>query len=141
MANIAHEARNKYTLHGKVAALQSAVEQLDAAHRRIKCELLTELQQYLDAHCHGMNGKDGVDGRPGSDCQCREVKGDKGDKGDITVVGDAELLAAVTELKLRLAKWQGAVLFAAEQNGQTKHSGLKKAIELTLKGIEKRANS
>jgi hypothetical protein len=138
MANsIAHDLRNKYTLHSKVQALQSAVEQLEAAQRRIKQELLTELTKYADEHFHGRDGKDG---RDGNDCRCRVLRGDKGDKGergDITVLGDSELQAAVAKLRADKMRVQTAFLRAVEENNSRPHSGLKRVSAAVLDTLKR----
>ena len=127
---------NKYTVHQRLTGVENRCAQLEAALPRLKLELLTELTQYADAHFHGRDGKDGVDGRPGSDCQCRAVKGDQGDPGDITILGDAELQAAVTKLRFEKLRWQAALLREIEENAQCKHSGVQKVLALVLKKLK-----
>lgn len=134
----------KYSVNSRIAALQNAVTELQKENKELRAHLGAQLANLVKDATSTIQAslripQDGAPGRNGSDCTCREVKGDKGDAGDITVVGDAGLHAAVTALKLKLAKFQAAILFAAEQNGSTKHQGLRKAVELTLKGIEHRA--
>jgi hypothetical protein len=55
-----------------------------------------------DKGSNGLPGPAGKDGRdsilPGP-CGPKGDKGDKGDRGDLTIVGDAELLAAVEKLR------------------------------------------
>jgi hypothetical protein len=49
--------------------------------------------------------------------------GPKGDSGDITVVGDAELLAAVNVLKAKHAQFLAALQVQVERNAGRKHAG------------------
>jgi hypothetical protein len=63
----------------------------------------------------GANGKDGRDGKDGADGKTG-AQGPKGEPGDITVIGDAELQAAVVELKAKHAKTRAALLDAMQRN-------------------------
>ncbi len=66
-------------------------------------------------------------------------KGDKGERGDITIVGDAELAAAVAQLRAEKARAQAAFLVVLEENSKRPHSGLKKVLAATLEGLKRDA--
>jgi len=72
----------------------------------------------------GPAGAQGIQGPPGKDC---------------TMPTEPELADAVTTLRLKLAKWQAAILFAYEQNYGRTHLALKAAVDSVLKNIEQNA--
>ncbi|HYM76126.1 MAG TPA: hypothetical protein VE377_09135 [Candidatus Dormibacteraeota bacterium] len=84
-------------------------ELLLAASNGVLCPV-TELFNLHITEAPGAPGKDsmvpgprGPRGLTGKDSTVPGPKGDKGDPGDITVVGDAELLAAVEKLRAQKA--------------------------------------
>jgi hypothetical protein len=99
---------NKYTVNGKIAALQSRCTAFESDLHSLKAHLLGELQMYLDENCHGMNGKDGAPGRDGVDGV--SIVGPKGDAGDITAYGPEELQAAVIGARRKLKEHHAAVI-------------------------------
>jgi hypothetical protein len=115
---MAPHTENKYSVNARIAALTTQVTELQSALKALRVVLFADLQNYLDAHCHGQNGadgRDGVDGAPGA-------TGPQGPAGDITVYGPDELQAAVkaarTELVQQRAKFQAALFQAlADANG------------------------
>lgn len=84
----------------------------------------------------GQNGKDGRDGAPGA----KGDKGDKGEPGDITVIGPAEVKAAVAKARAaiiaREAKWQAALAHAFETNAQRKSPALKSIVDSVLRKMK-----
>lgn len=114
---MAQHSENKYSVNSKLAALQTRVTELESALKALRIVLLADLQSYLDQHCHGQNGAPGRDGVDG-----QSITGPQGTPGDITVYGDAELQAAVIQLRTELiqqrARFQAAVFQAlADANG------------------------
>jgi hypothetical protein len=99
---------NKYTVNGKIAALQSRCTAFESALHSLKAHLLGELQMYLDANCHGMNGKDGAPGRDGVDGQ--SIVGEKGVPGDVLTVGPAQMVKAVIDARRKLKEHHAAVI-------------------------------
>ena len=101
----------------------------------------------------GPKGERGERGAAGHDgvCKCRtgiqglkgdkgdNVKGDKGDRGDITIVGDAELLAAVSALKAKHVHFLAALSVQFERNAGRQHSGLQKTIDNVLQSLKRDA--
>ena len=87
----------------------------------------------------GIKGETGDTGAPGKDgkdgCSITGPQGAKGDRGDVSIVGDAELKAAVLKLKKRHAALLGRIKYEQELNNKQPHSGLKKALEAILNTI------
>lgn len=77
----------------------------------------------------GIDGKNGIDGAPGP----------KGDRGDVLIPKESELQQAVIALRLKVAKFQAAVLHAYERNTGRTHSGLKAAVDAAIQSIERNA--
>ena len=140
-------SHNKYGVGTRLVDLENAVVELRRENRELRTHLGAQLQNLVKDATSTIqaslripqDGRDGKDGAPGRDGQ--SIKGDKGERGDVLYVTPEEVTAQVQELRLKLAKWQAAIQFAYEQNYGTKHQGLKRAIEDTLKTVEKRANS
>ena len=92
----------------------------------------------------GDNGIDGQHGTPGKDSTVPGPKGEKGDKGDkgdtgaqgprgdITIVGDAELLAAVNKLKAQKA----AALARIQLLLETRNTPAAKVAALHLQAVK-----
>ena len=132
---------NIYTVNGRLAELTSRVSELEAENKRLRVHLAGELQTAIHAAKHfiqdsirvPVDGKDGRDGAQGP-------QGIQGVPGrDCTMPTESELADAVNALRLKLAKWQAAVLFQYEQNTGRKHQGLRAAIDAVLKNIERDA--
>jgi hypothetical protein len=63
----------------------------------------------------GPRGDTGAQGPPGRDGADSTVPGPKGDKGDLLVPTDAEMRAAVTALRLQLARVRAAMFLEMER--------------------------
>lgn len=129
---------NKYTVNSKIASLQTRVTELESALKAMRVTLLSELQVYLDVHCHGMNGVDGRDGRDGVDGQ--SIVGPKGERGDVLVVGETELAKEVIKLRIKL-KEQHATFLAhliegIEANRGPHSSSIARILAMHLEGIK-----
>jgi hypothetical protein len=70
--------------------------------------------------------RDGVDG----------AVGPVGPRGECTIPNTDEVARELIAIRLKLARFQAAVLFAYAQNYGTKHRGLRTALEHTLRAIE-----
>jgi hypothetical protein len=121
----------KYGVHQKMAGLQSQITALEQAHHALKAHLLGELQMYLDANCHGMNGKDGRNGVDGA----TGATGPKGDQGDVLVYGTEELQAAVSAARAKLVEQHARVL-AAVDKAISEHTGSHPAHKLIRTKLE-----
>jgi hypothetical protein len=138
-------SHNKFTVGTRLVDLENAVKELRRENNELRTHLggqLANLVKDATATIQASlripkDGAPGAAGRNGIDGV--SIKGDKGERGDCTIPTESELAAAVNVLRLKLAKWQAAVLFQYEQNTGRTHSGLKKAIENTLKSIEQNA--
>ena len=108
----------------------------------------------------GAAGRDGVNAVGKTGLQGASIKGDKGEKGDsivgpkgdkgdsivgppgpqgppgdITIVGDAELKAAVVALKTKQAKLLAAIQDQIQKNIGRKHKGLETIIDSILRTV------
>lgn len=106
-----------------IVQLQNDVKEL----RREIATLKTLLNAVLDTRGVGKDGRDGVQGE----------RGPAGRDADITVVGNAELTAAVAKLRSEKARAQAAFLIAIEENSQRPHSGLKRILAAALNTLKR----
>lgn len=100
-----------------------------------------------DTGAQGRNGRDGKNGQDGKDSivpgpagKDSTVPGPKGEPGDITVIGDAELHAAVLTLRAEKAKYTAALYEAFERNGKRRSPELRTMVDAVLRKLKADAN-
>lgn len=125
----------------RIIALENAVKELRRETAELRVHLAGTLQTAINDAKHdiqasirvpkdGAPGRDGIDGKPGE-----SIIGPQVLAGSITVIGDAELRAAVNVLRQKQIKWLAAIAHAREQNGQ-RPTSQRVLIEAILAKIE-----
>lgn len=122
-----------------IVRLQNDVKELRRENETLKTLLNAVKQVVLDNRPKdGVDGAPGKDGAPGRDGE-RGERGIPGRDADITVVGNAELTAAVAKLRSEKARAQAAFLVAIEENSRRRHSGLKRVLAAALNTLKRDA--
>jgi hypothetical protein len=112
---------NKFTVHGRIAALENAVTEL----RKENADLRTHLKGALQTAVNDaknviqsgiripVDGKDGAPGRDGVDGQ--SIVGPQGPRGEVLIPNESELAAVVITLRAEMVRQRAKTLAAIYQ--------------------------
>ena len=146
---------NKYTVHTRLAMAENAIAELKKENAELRTHLKGALEtavndarnliqsaqasdfrdlqeafggKFADLQASIRIPRDGVDGQ--------SIVGPQGPRGDCLIPTADEVACELLAIRLKLARFQAALLHAYAQNWGLKHRGLRAAIENTLRSIE-----